>query len=62
VKKTQADRLALRIADVAGAIGVSMQTVKRLLKSRELASLRIGKVRLVRKKTLKAFLAAREKS
>jgi excisionase family DNA binding protein len=52
--------LAYRTPDAARASGMSVRQIQRLIKSRELPSLRVGKIRLVRKKALEEFLAARE--
>jgi excisionase family DNA binding protein len=52
--------LAFRTPEAASASGMSERTIQRLIKSRELPSVRVGKIRLVRKKALEDFLARRE--
>ncbi len=55
-------RIALRTPDAARAIGVSVRQLQRLIASRELPSLRIGKIRLIRREALEKFVARLEKS
>jgi excisionase family DNA binding protein len=52
--------LALRTPAAARASGMSERTIQRLIASRALPSVRVGKIRLVRRKSLEAFLASRE--
>jgi excisionase family DNA binding protein len=54
--------LALRTPAAARASGMSERTIQRLIKSRELPSVRVGKIRLIRKKALEDFLAQREEA
>jgi excisionase family DNA binding protein len=58
-KSDSAEALAFRMADVARVSGISLSTVKRLVKRRELPSLRVGKIRLVRRRDLEIFLEGR---
>jgi excisionase family DNA binding protein len=62
-KLSDSDRLAslaFRTPDAASASGMSERTIQRLIKSRELPSVRVGKIRLIRKIALEQFLARRE--
>jgi excisionase family DNA binding protein len=54
------ERIALRTPDAARAIGVSVRQLQRLIASRELPSLRIGKIRLIRRAALEKFVAGLE--
>jgi len=58
---SSAERIALRTPDAARAIGVSVRQLQRLIASRELPSLRIGKIRLIRREALEKFVAGLEK-
>lgn len=51
---------ALSVRDVAERLAVSTRHVHRLIARRELPSLRVGRRRLVRRETLRAWLAGRE--
>ena len=58
-KPDSAEALAFRVPDIARVTGISISTVKRLIKTRELPSLRVGKCRLVRRRDLEKFLESR---
>jgi excisionase family DNA binding protein len=59
-KSPDSEPIAFRTAAAAKVSGMSGTTIKRLIKSGELASLRVGKIRLIRRKALEEFLARRE--
>lgn len=61
-KDTDALALAYRTPNAARASGMSERTIQRLIKSRELPSVRVGKIRLIRKKALEEFLARHEEA
>jgi excisionase family DNA binding protein len=61
-KVNDANALALRTPNAARAADVSERTIQRLIASGELPSIRVGKIRLVRRKALEEFLARREES
>jgi excisionase family DNA binding protein len=61
-KKLAPAPIALRTPEAALASGISERTIQRLIKSRELPSVRIGKIRLIRKESLDKFLASREEA
>jgi len=54
--------IAYRTPDAARAAGMSIRQIQRLIASRELKSVRIGKMRLIRRKALEEFLASREEA
>jgi excisionase family DNA binding protein len=54
--------VAYRTPGAALASDMSERTIQRLIKSRELPSVRVGKIRLVRRKALEEFLAHREET
>jgi excisionase family DNA binding protein len=58
-KRSDSEALAFRVPDVAKVSGISVSTVKRLIKTRQLPSLRVGKCRLVRRRDLEKFLESR---
>jgi excisionase family DNA binding protein len=53
---------ALRVWGGAQVMGCSDRAFERLLKTGQLKSFRIGRMRFVRRKTLEEFLAAREQA
>ena len=59
-KAAESEPLAYRTPEAARLSGMSERTIKKLIKSRELPSLRVGKIRLIRKKALETFLTSRE--
>jgi excisionase family DNA binding protein len=54
------DVLAYRTCEAARVSGVSPRTIQRLISEGKLRSVRVGAIRLVRRKTLDEFLASRE--
>jgi excisionase family DNA binding protein len=53
--------LAFRMVEAATLLGVSLRTLQTLVSSKEVRSLLIGRIRLIRKKSLEDFLRRREK-
>jgi excisionase family DNA binding protein len=56
------DVLSYRTGEAARVSGMSERTIQRLISEGVLASVRVGAIRLVRRKTLEKFLADRENS
>jgi len=52
--------LAYRAVEAAKICGVSERTIQRLISTRELPSVRIGAIRMIRRAALEKFLASRE--
>ncbi len=53
-------KIAFRTKSAAAFSDISERTIQRLVASGELASVRVGKIRLIRKEALEKFLASRE--
>lgn len=51
---------AFRTPGAAAFSGMSERTIQRLVASRELPSVRVGKIRLIRRSALEDFLARKE--
>jgi excisionase family DNA binding protein len=58
-KRDGSEVLSYRVPDIVRATGLSVSSVKRLIKTRQLPSLRVGKCRLVRRRDLEKFLESR---
>jgi excisionase family DNA binding protein len=54
--------IAYRTPEAAEVAGVSIRVLQRWIASGELASIRISRIRLVRRQALEAFLTSRESS
>lgn len=54
------ERLTYSVAEAAQAVGISRRTIYELLRSRQLASIKIGSRRLIRSEELVRFLAELE--
>jgi excisionase family DNA binding protein len=55
-----ADDRLMTLKDVADTLSISLRTVMRLVADGELPSVLIGRRRLIRRETLRAWLAGRE--
>ena len=57
---TESHRLTLSIAEAAEAVGVSQRTLERALADGRLASVQLGRRRLIRRAALEAWLLTLE--
>ena len=61
-KDTNGEKVSYRTPTAAYVADISERTVQRYVASGELPSVRLGKIRLIRREALLKFLAARESS
>ena len=59
-KDTNGEKVSYRTPMAAYVADISERTVQRYVASGELPSVRLGKIRLIRREALEKFLAARE--
>jgi excisionase family DNA binding protein len=59
---TDPNAVALRIPGIAQALTCSNRAAERLIQTGQLKSFRVGRMRLVRRKTLEEFCATREQA
>ncbi len=55
-------RLAFGVQEVADALGVSRELVKQMIRTGQLPSVKLGRRRLISRKTLERFLAGEDAS